>query len=144
MTQIYIAGPLFSEAERSFNIKLKNELEILFPTISLFLPQEDAEDKSDTRDMNEVEKIFNKCFSGLKSSDIVIAVLDGADPDSGTCWECGYAYANGIPIFAIRTDFRISTQNEIVNLMLQESCISISSTIAELKDELLKYKNSKE
>jgi nucleoside 2-deoxyribosyltransferase len=32
--------------------------------------------------------------------------MDGADPDSGTCWEVGYAYGSRKPIVLVRTDFR--------------------------------------
>ena len=32
--------------------------------------------------------------------------MDGADPDSGTCWECGYAYARKKPVVLFRSDFR--------------------------------------
>lgn len=54
----------------------------------------------------------------------MLAVLDQLDPDSGTAWECGYAYAVGIPIFGLRTDLRRSTEGgpESVNLMLARSC----------------------
>jgi nucleoside 2-deoxyribosyltransferase len=31
--------------------------------------------------------------------------MDGPDPDSGTCWECGYAYRKK-PVVVFRTDFR--------------------------------------
>jgi nucleoside 2-deoxyribosyltransferase len=32
--------------------------------------------------------------------------MDGADPDSGTCWECGYAYATKKPVVLFRSDLR--------------------------------------
>ena len=34
--------------------------------------------------------------------------MDGPDPDSGTAWECGYAYGKK-PILLVRTDFRAQT-----------------------------------
>ena len=34
--------------------------------------------------------------------------MDGADPDSGTCWECGYAYGIGKPVVLFRSDRRAS------------------------------------
>ncbi len=34
--------------------------------------------------------------------------MDGADPDSGTCWECGYAYATRKPVVLFRSDMRRS------------------------------------
>jgi nucleoside 2-deoxyribosyltransferase len=32
--------------------------------------------------------------------------MDGADPDSGTCWECGYAYGRKKPVVLFRSDLR--------------------------------------
>ena len=37
--------------------------------------------------------------------DIVVANMDGSDPDSGTSWECGYAYRKK-PVILFRADFR--------------------------------------
>jgi nucleoside 2-deoxyribosyltransferase len=33
-----------------------------------------------------------------------VAIMDGADPDSGTSWEVGYAYASGKTIVLVRTE----------------------------------------
>jgi nucleoside 2-deoxyribosyltransferase len=54
----------------------------------------------------------------LNSSDIVVAVLDGVDVDSGTAWEIGYAYAKGKPVIGLRTDFR-TLSDGVVNLMVE-------------------------
>jgi nucleoside 2-deoxyribosyltransferase len=35
-----------------------------------------------------------------------MAMMDGPDPDSGTCWEVGYAYRSKKPIVQVRTDSR--------------------------------------
>jgi nucleoside 2-deoxyribosyltransferase len=40
----------------------------------------------------------------------------------------GYAYARGIPVIAIRTDFRIAGHYEQVNLMLEQSARVVRST----------------
>src|SRR6516164_2313015 len=44
------------------------------------------------------------------------------DPDSGTCWECGYAYQKK-PVIVFRTDFRAGDEpgKAPFNLMLSES-----------------------
>jgi hypothetical protein len=56
-------------------------------------------------------------------ADMVVACMDGPDPDSGTAWECGYAFAKGKPVVCYRTDFRISgdTKGAPYNLMLSAS-----------------------
>src|SRR5207245_10190800 len=70
---------------------------------------------------------FRVHVGGVRSADAVVAILDGADPDSGTSFECGVAFALGIPIVAVRTDFRgggdalPGQKLETINLMLSEA-----------------------
>jgi len=124
--RIYLAAPLFSEAERTYNLSLANLLrEHLF---EVYLPQE-AGDDSDTRFKTEQKRIFSMNKDDLDRADFVVAVIDGADADSGTAWEMGYAYAHNKPVIAVRTDFRRVGTHEKVNLMLEESSTVVSSTI---------------
>lgn len=116
--RIYLAAPLFSAAERRYNAHLRDILTANF--FSVFLPQESGDDSSH-RDEESQERIFARCCEELTKSDIVVAVIDGADADSGTSWEMGYAYARGIPVVALRTDFRRAGMHEHVNLMLEHS-----------------------
>ena len=51
----------------------------------------------------------------------VVAVMDGADPDSGTAWEVGYAYGTKKPIMLIRTDLRRTGSSGDYNAMLTQS-----------------------
>lgn len=109
MKKIYLAGPLFSCAEQQFNNDLFDSLSAA--GYAVFLPQKECTGL-------EADKIFNRCREGIDSSEIIIAILDGADADSGTCWECGYGYAKGKQIVALRTDFRKSGDTEGFNAML--------------------------
>jgi nucleoside 2-deoxyribosyltransferase len=45
-------------------------------------------------------------FAGIDEAEALVAVMDGPDPDSGTCWEVGYAHGTKKPIVLVRTDFR--------------------------------------
>ncbi|MDV0447318.1 hypothetical protein MsAg5_12020 [Methanosarcinaceae archaeon Ag5] len=137
MVKIYLAGPLFSQAEREFNQKLNSMF--IDMGFSVFFPQEDAEDNDVERHNQNQSGIFASCFAGLDTSDLVVAVLDGPDVDSGTAWELGYAFAAGIPIIGMRTDFRIHTPNEKVNLMIQETLEAFVSSVEELRAVLEKY-----
>ena len=122
--RVYLAAPLFSEAERTYNASLSDLLrEHLF---EVYLPQETGDD-TDTRRQAEQVRIFSKNKEALDNADIVVAVIDGADADSGTAWEMGYAFARQKPVIAIRTDFRRTGTHEQVNLMLEESSVVISS-----------------
>jgi len=115
MTKIYLAGPLFTMAEQSFNVELARFLER--QGFEVWLPQE-HEPRRDT-----ARAIFAMDVKALDWADIVVACVDGPDPDSGTAWECGYAYAKGKPVICYRTDFRISgdTKGAPYNLMLSAS-----------------------
>jgi nucleoside 2-deoxyribosyltransferase len=124
---LYLAGPLFTQAERAWNSALAASLQAAGH--SVFLPQ------------NEVQKlcgrtadaIFHLDLDGVRSADAVVAVLDGADADSGTCFECGVAFALGIPIVAVRSDFRgggdalPGQKLATVNLMLAQAAAAIVS-----------------
>jgi nucleoside 2-deoxyribosyltransferase len=119
--KVYLAGPLFSTAERDFNAQLTARLRALGHEI--FLPQESEQGAMTARE------IFQSDVAGVDWSDAVVANMDGPDPDSGTCWECGYAYGKKF-IVLFRTDFRVGheirdaavAQDEApYNLMLTES-----------------------
>jgi len=118
MTKLYLAGPLFTIAEQSFNAALARFLES--EGFEVWLPQE-----HESRN-NNAKAIFDMDVEALDRADMVVACMDGPDPDSGTAWECGYAYAKGKPIVCYRTDFRISgdTKGAPYNLMLSESATS--------------------
>jgi nucleoside 2-deoxyribosyltransferase/predicted secreted protein len=123
--RVYLAAPLFSEAERLFNSSVARLLrDNLF---DVHLPQV-AGDNSDIRDNRKQEKIFLSNKTALEESDVVVAIIDGADADSGTAWEMGYASAEGKPVIALRTDFRRVGHHEHVNLMLEQSANVVGST----------------
>jgi nucleoside 2-deoxyribosyltransferase len=92
----------------------------------VYLPQE-AGDDSDTRNKEDQVQIFSENMRALENADIIVAIIDGADADSGTAWEMGYAYASRKKVIALRTDFRRSGRHETVNLMLEESATVVNS-----------------
>jgi nucleoside 2-deoxyribosyltransferase len=96
--KIYLAGPLFTTPERDWNVSLANLLRA--GGHDVYLPQENPADERTGR------AIFEKDLGGLDWAEAVVAIMDGADPDSGTCWECGYAYARGKPVLLFRSDLR--------------------------------------
>jgi nucleoside 2-deoxyribosyltransferase len=135
--RVYLASPLFTHAELDYNRKLRDLL--LNKGFSVFLPQEDAVDVLHEREKQNQECIFKKCVEGLDSSDIVVSVLDGADVDSGTAWEIGYAYARGKPVIGLRTDFRILSDG-IVNLMIEMAIVSLARDEEELLKIMEKFR----
>jgi nucleoside 2-deoxyribosyltransferase len=109
---VYVAGPLFSQAEREFLEKMVHclaEASHLDPFNNFFLPHRDGGElgKGPTR-----KHIFNLDIDTLSQAEIVVALLDGQDVDSGTCIELGYAYGHNKKIFGIITDFRSYCTND--------------------------------
>jgi len=95
--KIYLAGPLFTAAEQEFNRRLGDLLE--GAEHEVWLPQE-----HEPRERS-AKAIFETDVAGLNQAQVLVANMDGPDPDSGTCWECGHAYGKK-PIILFRTDFR--------------------------------------
>jgi nucleoside 2-deoxyribosyltransferase len=115
-SQVYLAAPLFSDAERAFNLVLRDLLTA--HGHSVCLPQETGEgEEGKGRD----RAIFESHLRALDTASWVVAVCDGADTDSGTAWEIGYAVAKGIRVIALSTDRRKPEGGRKVNLMIQES-----------------------
>lgn len=98
--KIYLAGPLFTTPERDWNAGLAARLTAAGHDV--FLPQANPASEPTGR------AIFLKDLEGLDWADGVVAIMDGPDPDSGTSWECGYAYARRKPVVLFRSDFRRS------------------------------------
>jgi deoxyadenosine/deoxycytidine kinase/nucleoside 2-deoxyribosyltransferase len=107
--RVYLAGPLFSHAERRFNIELNNLVRSLgFET---YFPQEDAGLISDMvengMDVHQArDAIFERNRLAVTETDIVVFVLDGRAPDEGACIEAGIGYALGKFCIGLKTDFR--------------------------------------
>lgn len=111
--KIYLASALFTVAEQDYNILLGAALKD--KGYSVFLPQIAC------KGLQSPQDIFNMCKQGIDGSDILVVNMEGVDVDSGTAWECGYAYACSKPIIGLRTDFRQRGDDKGLNLMLSQS-----------------------
>lgn len=114
--RIYMAGPLFTTAERAFNVNLRNVLHRLRPDFEFVLPQERAE-----KILPDVPGVVADCLQQVGQANLVLACLDGPDADSGTCVEVGYALALRKKVLGFRTDFR-GSEADGVNAMLRHGC----------------------
>lgn len=101
--EIYIAGPLFNTHERWYLEQIASALEgIGYKT---FLPHRDVGLLSSDALLDR-SRIFRGDLEALERCDACVALLTGADHDSGTCGELGYMYAKGKPCFGISDDVR--------------------------------------
>jgi nucleoside 2-deoxyribosyltransferase len=127
--RIYFAGPLFTAAERDWNVALASALRAAAHEV--FLPQEQEPGK-------DAAGIFDTDVGGIDWADGLVAIMDGADPDSGTCWEVGYAYGKK-PIVLVRTDMRRNqgSGGSGYNPMLTESATIRIDAIAAPMDRVV-------
>ncbi len=154
MACIYLAGPLgFSELGRlgqqalvdaahacghevvdPFALTPHGEIDRIEALGSLD-PQRDA-----WRELNR--RIGETNMRAIDGCSLMLAVLDGADVDSGTAAEIGYAFARGKKILGYRGDFRLSADNlgSTVNLQIEYFILAsggaIVTTLTDLRAAL--------
>ncbi|GAA0313613.1 nucleoside 2-deoxyribosyltransferase [Oceanobacillus oncorhynchi subsp. oncorhynchi] len=101
----YLANGLFSMGDRYVNEQLAKAIREAVPEIDLYLPQENAAINDKTAYANS-EIIAEADLSKLEKSDILIAVLDGVEIDSGVAAEIGAFSMLNRPIVGVFTDTR--------------------------------------
>lgn len=103
MTKIYVAGPLFNTHERWYLEQIAAALEAA--GYSTFLPHRDAGDLGEPTYEARM-RVFYADLAALDECDACVALLTGADHDSGTCVELGYMFAHKKLCFGISDDRR--------------------------------------
>lgn len=130
---VYLAGPLgFSELGRlgqSALVALVRSLGYQVVDPFALAPQDEIEaiarlpaleaQRQAWRLLNR--RIGETNMRAIDACDLVLATLDGADVDSGTAAEIGYAFARGKRILGYRGDFRLAADNagSTVNLQVE-------------------------
>ena len=131
--RIYIASPLgFTDAGRRYSEQVllpavrAAALEPLDPwdvepeILRVFaLDRHDPERAARLAETNRL--VGRRNAELIRSAAGMLAILDGDDVDSGTTAEIGYAAALGRPIVGLRTDLRVTGDNEatLVNLQVE-------------------------
>jgi nucleoside 2-deoxyribosyltransferase len=139
----YVASPLgFSEAGRHYyNAELLPALtEVVDPvdpwagvTGDVLLEKQPLEDQR-----NAALEIGRRNEAALRSCEMLVAVLDGQEVDSGTAAEVGFAAALGIQCFGLRTDQRQAGEPGVrVNLQIESFIVSSGGQIASSLGELI-------
>ncbi|KOY81516.1 nucleoside 2-deoxyribosyltransferase [Lysinibacillus macroides] len=101
----YLANGLFSLGDRFVNEQLAAAMREAVPGIELYVPQENdaINDKSAYADS---QAIAEADLAMLQGSDLLIAVLDGVEIDSGVAAEIGAFAMLNRPIVGLLTDVR--------------------------------------
>ena len=140
--KVYLASPFFNETEINIYDKvialLREEKDI-----DLFVPREHTIPNGwEMPNYIWAENVFAVDILGIQKSDVVVVLNFGMYSDSGTAWECGYAYALGKTVVNIIVG---EWEAEYSLMMLNGSTITIPlDTLAlwELKDILKSVKNN--
>ena len=132
--KVYFAAPLFSAAEREYNLKIVHILERY--GYEVFLPQRDgflAPELEGLTDAEKTEKIFRKDRDEVLKADIVFVLLDGRAPDEGACVELGMAYAYGKRCYGLKSDSRSVELDMDLNPMITGCLIKLFYELNEEK-----------
>jgi hypothetical protein len=144
--QVYVAGPLFSEAERSWIDALAARLRA--EGVDCFVPHENFPELADVT----LEQVYRIDTEGLRSSNALVAWLDGPMVDDGTACEIGM-FAELVRsggdhyrgIVAVATDLRLERRRQAsvvgggMNLFVGgaiASCGTIVHTVEEIVEAL--------
>ena len=132
----YIAGPLFNDAEKAFNLKVDALVQSL--GIETYLPQRDGgESIRMIREGQPPERVRRRLFeldiSEVRACDLFICILDGRVPDEGTCVELGMAYILEKECIGYQTDSRRFAL-DYNNLMIENA---LNGGIAQTLDGLI-------
>jgi nucleoside 2-deoxyribosyltransferase len=117
---IYLSGPLFSQAEIAWGKRISQLLKERLKGIEVLWPHEIS--------TGSAQEIFDANLRALDECDLMVAILDGPQVDDGTAWEIGYFFSQGKSVVGVRTDFRRAGEHEHskVNIMVECSCVAIA------------------
>ena len=84
-------------------------------------------------------RIAAQTEAAIRRCDLVVAVLDGVDVDSGTASEIGFAFGLGKRSYGLRTDLRLAGDNlgSKVNLQVEYWIEASGGAIVERVEDLL-------
>ncbi len=133
----YVASPLgFTEAGRDYyaRVMLPALADVVAPVDPWAL---DAMVAPDAAPRERALAIGRANAEAIRSCELLIAVLDGQEPDAGTVAELGYGAGLGLRCFGLRSDLRQSGEPGVaVNLQVETFVIdsggAIVATLAEL------------
>lgn len=122
--KIYLASPFFNEKELE-NVKIAEKI-LTERGFSLFTPRlNEVRTDENTQQSWWSKETFMNDKKFIDWADVVVMLYYGGYSDSGTAWECGYAYGTNTPVVVVQL-------GEDSNLMVHEGCHS-NITLKELK-----------
>jgi predicted anti-sigma-YlaC factor YlaD len=143
LPRCYVASPLgFTAAGRHWysDVYLPALAPVVTPVDpwSLTTPEEiDAATRDGRRRALWLE-LGGRNAAAIRSCELLVALLDGQEIDSGTAAELGYAAALGLRCYGLRTDLRRHGEPEMhVNLQVEQFVVASGGAIVTSVDDLL-------
>lgn len=97
--KIYIASPFFNEKEIT---NYNKALDILATkNLDIYAPLQHEVLRTHKSKKEWATETFLKDIEQINLCDAVVMLFYGLYSDSGTSWECGYAYATGKPVIVV-------------------------------------------
>ena len=95
MKKVYLASPFFNKKERSA-VELIVDFLRNSKGLEVYVPMEHTvENAWDLPNNVWAKAVFDEDIKAIDACDTVVLLNWGMYSDSGTAWECGYAYAKG-------------------------------------------------
>jgi hypothetical protein len=101
----YIAHRLFAAHDRALAADLAERLADKVGPNRVFLPFCDTDEEELVADVKG-RRLFELDRERLRWIDAMVAILHGPSLDDGVCMEIGYAWACGVPVVVLTTDFQ--------------------------------------
>lgn len=130
MAEVYLAAPFFDPAQVERLDQVLAALHANESVTAIFSPRDDTNKAGLTPNSPGWQRqVFGEDIQGLHRSTVLVVILDyvGENPDPGTAFEIGYAYAHHMPIVALQLG------EMKMNLMLAGSITCFVNDLAELK-----------
>ena len=123
--KIYIASPFFNEREREALTRAETILRLR--GFEVFSPREHTVPEEEEGTPAWSRKIFAIDRQGIDWADCLVMLYWGNFSDTGTAWECGYAYAVGKPVLVVHL-------GDSSNLMVHEGSHSNLNGVEDLQE----------
>lgn len=119
MAKIYLAAPWFTDGERVLYFEVLNKLRA--EGHEVYAPIE--HELENAWDMSNKEwglKVFQSDIDAINNSEEVWVLNYGMYSDTGTAWECGYAYGIGKTVRQLLLTF--GSEEKVYSLMMVNGC----------------------
>lgn len=99
INSIYLAGPFFNEEEIK-NIEYAERV-LKERGLPFFSPMRALFEEAEQGTPEWARLVFNKDVEEIEKADAVVTLYYGSNGDTGTAWECGYAFSLGKPVILV-------------------------------------------